>query len=79
MYLVLLLINYLDIEVNINLCGHQVKLNWRGYPKQFKQCGELLTFILCCYMVKVNYLGRKVKIKMFGYQVKFTHGGNLKQ
>ena len=66
MDLVLLLIKFLSSKVNISKCGHQVKVNWCGYPKQLKQCGKLLTFILWYYLVKLNPWGDVVTQKDLG-------------
>ena len=41
-------------------------------PKKIKQCGKLVKFILCCYLVKINYLGNQLKINKCSHKVKFS-------
>ena len=48
----------------------KIKLVW--FPLKIKQCGNLVNFILCCYLVKMNYLGRQENINKCGHQEKLV-------
>ena len=64
--------NYLFIQVKINKCGHQEKLNLCGFIVKFQHCDDLATLIQFCLLVKINKPGIKIKFTSVVFIYLFT-------
>ena len=45
----------------MNKCGNQLKFNWCGYLKKFKQWGVLVQLILRFYSINIIYKYFQIK------------------